>query len=45
MAATGALKRETIETMIREMFTGKKAKLVPLNLEALERGMACGKPA
>jgi len=45
VAATGALKRETIETMIREMFTGKKAKLVPLNLEALERGMACGKPA
>ena len=45
VAATGALKQETIETMIREMFTGKKAKLVPLNLEALKRGMACGKPA
>ena len=45
VAATGALKRETIEAMIAEMFTGKKAKLVPLNLEALQRGMECGKPA
>lgn len=45
VAATGALKRETIEAMIAEMFTGKKAKLVPLNLEALHRGMECGKPA
>ena len=45
IAATGALKQETIETMIAEMFTGKKAKLVPLNLEALKRGMECGKPA
>ena len=45
VAATGALKQETIETMIAEMFTGKKAKLVPLNLEALHKGMECGKPA
>ena len=45
VAATGALKQETIETMIAEMFTGKKAKLVPLNLEALKRGLECGKPA
>ena len=45
IAATGALKQETIEAMIAEMFTGKKAKLVPLNLEALHKGMACGKPA
>ena len=45
VAATGALKQETIEAMIAEMFTGKKAKLVPLNLEALQRGMECGKPA
>ena len=39
------LKPETIEHMIQEMFTGAKAKLVPLNLEALHRGMACGAPA
>ena len=41
VAATGALKPETIEQMIHEMFTGPKAKLVALNLEALKRGMAC----
>lgn len=41
IGATGALKVETIEQMIAEMFTGKKAKLVPLNLEALKRGIAC----
>ena len=29
--------------MIHEMFTGKKAKLVPLNLEALQRGIDCAK--
>ena len=41
VAATKVLKVETIENMIHEMFTGKKAKLVPLNLEALQRGIAC----
>lgn len=41
VAATGVLKKETIEHMITEMFTGRKAKLVPLNMEALERGMQC----
>ena len=41
VAATGALKQATIETMIQEMFTGPKAKLVPLNIEAFHRGMAC----
>ena len=41
IGATGALKVETIEKMIHEMFTGKKTKLVPLNLEALKRGIAC----
>ena len=41
IGATGALKVETIQQMIEEMFTGKKAKLVPLNLEALQRGIAC----
>ena len=41
IAATKALKQETIETMIEEMFAGKKANLIPLNLEALKQGMAC----
>ena len=41
IAATGALREETIRQMIESMFTGPKAKLVPLNMEALKRGMAC----
>lgn len=41
VAATGVLKKETIETMIVGMFSGKKAKLVSLNKEAFSRGMAC----
>ena len=41
VAATKILKTETIETMIREMFTGPKAKFVPLNIEAFHRGMDC----
>ena len=41
ISATGALKPETIRIMITEMFTGAKAKLVPLNMQALERGMQC----
>lgn len=44
IAATGALRQETIEEMIAEMFTGPKAKLVPLNIEALHRGMRCADP-
>ena len=40
IGATGALRAETAEAMIRAMFTGAKAKLVPLNLEALQRGLA-----
>ncbi len=43
VAATKILKSETIETMIREMFTGPKAKFVPLNIEAFHRGMECVK--
>ena len=38
VAATKQLKYETIEQMIKEMFTGPKAKLVPLNMEAFRRG-------
>lgn len=41
VAQTGFLKPETIETMIAQMFTGGKAKLVPLNIKAFHRGMAC----
>ena len=41
IAATGALKAETVEAMIHHMFAGPKAKLIPLNLKALEAGMAC----
>ena len=40
VAATGILKQETIEEMIRKMFTGDKAKLVSLNIQAFHRGMA-----
>ncbi|BFL14814.1 2-oxoacid:acceptor oxidoreductase family protein [Enterocloster clostridioformis] len=40
-AATKALSPATLQGMIRHMFTGPKAKLVDLNLRALERGIAC----
>ena len=36
--ATKSLKPDTIHTMIQEIFTGRKAKLVPLNIEAFETG-------
>ena len=41
VAGTGILKPETIEQMIQEMFTGAKAKFVPLNIEAFRRGCQC----
>lgn len=41
VAGTKILKPETIERMIAQMFSGPKAKLVPLNIEAFRRGMAC----
>ena len=41
VAGTKVLKPETIEKMVQEMFTGAKAKFVPLNIEAFRRGMAC----
>ena len=41
VAATKILKPETIEEMIHEMFSGAKAKFIPLNIEAFRRGMAC----
>jgi len=41
--AMGNLKVETIKEMLVHMFTGPKAKLVDLNIEALARGAACVK--
>ena len=41
VAATKVVKPETVVEIIKEMFTGAKAKLVPLNIEAFHRGMAC----
>ena len=40
IAAAKTVKPETVDKMIEEIFTGKKAKLVPLNKEALKAGMA-----
>lgn len=39
--ATGAIKIYTLREMVHHMFTGRKAKLVELNLKALEYGAAC----
>lgn len=39
VGVTKCLKTETIENMIQEMFAGRKAKFIPLNLEAFKRGM------
>lgn len=41
--ATKVVSPETIHVMLRRMFTGAKEKLVPLNMQALERGAACVK--
>ena len=43
VGATKVLKIDTIENMIHEMFSGKKAKLIPLNMDALHRGLDCVK--
>jgi 2-oxoglutarate ferredoxin oxidoreductase subunit gamma len=39
--ATKLLKTDTIKEMLAHMFTGPKAALVELNIEALRRGAAC----
>lgn len=39
--ATKILKTDTIKAMLVHMFTGPKAHLVDLNIEALKRGAAC----
>lgn len=41
IAATGFIKQETIREMLAHIFTGPKAALVELNVEALRRGAAC----
>lgn len=41
IAAMGNLGVDTIKEMLAHMFTGPKAKLVDLNIEALRRGAAC----
>ena len=41
IAATGALKVESVRQMLVHMFTGPKAKLVELNMLALEKGASC----
>ena len=41
--AMGNLSFDTIKEMLVHMFTGPKAKLVDLNIEALARGAACVK--
>ena len=41
VAATQVLKEETIVGMIEHIFTGPKAKFVPLNIEAFHRGNTC----
>ncbi len=41
--AMGNLGTDTIKQMLVHMFTGPKAKLVDLNIEALRRGAACVK--
>ena len=42
IGATDALKADTLRAMIRLKFTGPKAKLVDLNLKALDEGLSCG---
>jgi len=41
VAVTKALDPETIRAMIQQTFAGKKAKYIPLNLEAFRIGMEC----
>jgi 2-oxoglutarate ferredoxin oxidoreductase subunit gamma len=39
-AASGAIKLETLQRLVRNMFTGPKARLADLNIKALELGAA-----
>lgn len=39
--ATGTLRLETLQNMIHHMFSGRKAKLIDINLAALKKGADC----
>lgn len=41
LKASGAAKEESVMEIITEIFSGKKASVIPLNKEALIRGAAC----
>jgi 2-oxoglutarate ferredoxin oxidoreductase subunit gamma len=41
LEASGATKEDTIMEIITEIFSGKKASVIPVNKEALKRGAAC----
>lgn len=41
LKVTGAAKEDTIMEYIAEVFSGKKASVIPLNKEALKRGADC----
>ncbi len=41
LEATGLLKVSTIKAMLVHMFSGPKAKLISLNMEAIKQGAAC----
>ena len=41
VAATKVVKPETVVEIIKEMFTGAKAKFVPANIAAFQGGMEC----
>ena len=43
IGASKFLKVETVEAMIKVLFAGKKADLIPLNIDALHRGIDCVK--
>ncbi len=43
LAASGAAKEDTVMEVVTEIFSGKKADVIPLNKEALARGAACVK--
>jgi len=41
LKVSGATKEDSIMDIITEIFSGKKASVIPLNKEALKRGAAC----
>lgn len=41
LAASGAVSQDTVMEVVTDIFTGKKASVVPLNKEALIKGAAC----